>query len=402
MIVTLTNGAATYHTDAARVSACAWALPAAGQIGQATVYIPRTSAAWSRTYIDVVGGLSRLRIADSDLGVWDGVVVGSQDEPDGGITLQCQELTWTLGGDRLPDVTFSGLTAGALAAAAYRRALGGRSSVAVLPGAFADAPPVLPSYSFGGKTLLSCLKDLSQQSGQEWQISDRRLSWGPLVGRHYDVYLTDGGDVVVTQGVNLDASTLLKAVTAGEYTAEAAENANRPGARHIELSGGGAAGLVALKQAADAALAQGRVPAVNVGLSLRRHRLGSAVTTESVPTISGANLLPRWLPTPYTATVVSGTLPVMPHGAQVREGDTLTLCLPGAAAGGMVGRFRVLTRAYTAAAPDLIPLTVQYQQPVLAETLAAYAVRPVQAVVAPLPQDVLGILAASTRLLQAV
>jgi hypothetical protein len=395
MIVTLINGPAQWTEDYP-VSALAWQLPGSGQPGKATVFVPGSSPGASRTYIDTTGGLSRVHIADADLGEWDGFVKLAQGAGGGGLTLQCEELSGALAAELAGEGTFTGLTAGTLALEAYRRAFGGQSNPPVVPGTFADAPPVLLTYSFGGRTLLDVLSDLSQQTGQGWSIAGGRLSWGVPQGRAYEAYLCDDADVLVTDPPTADYSGLLKAVTAratgatgGSFTATAPENAGRPGAVHSVVSvSGDDQSDAAIQRAAETALALGRTPAITEGLQLRRNRAGSAILAAGGGTLTGPNVLPLWLPVPFTPTVITGELPEQPRGREVREGDTLTICLPGALAGGLVARWRVLARQWLAATPDFVGLTVQYQRPLLAETLQAYAVRPHQPIVQPAERNV--------------
>lgn len=193
MLVTLTHTArATADVDAS----VRWQSSASRQTGEAEIVLPRSSPLWDPAYVDEEGGFL-VEIVDDQLGSWRGVAL-TPDFTDTGLRCKALELG-ALCGHRVVGMNrvFEYCTAGQIARRGFKDALGGLGVLGFAEGTFAEAAPVIPRYEFRGQTFFQVLKELSERTGQEWELSASGVfSWLPATGSLYGLSLADGSGVV--------------------------------------------------------------------------------------------------------------------------------------------------------------------------------------------------------------
>lgn len=169
-----------------------WTMSDLRQHGEAKVTIPRDSAAWAEEVIADNGGF--FFEIPTPFGTWRGIA----DVPkytDVGADITLRSVTHWLSIRNVGNRTYYGLTPGAIAKEAIKQGL--KTSVPVTEGTILQAPPFLPVYEFRGQSVLDIFTDLSEQSGQTWEINDQfQVSWLPRQGNHYETWIIDDGKLL--------------------------------------------------------------------------------------------------------------------------------------------------------------------------------------------------------------
>lgn len=169
-----------------------WSATAARDLGRADIKVPRTSPAWNAAYINDEGGfLVELYTA---AGGWRGVADRPIFSADGASISVLPLETWLEGRLVQSSRSFRCLPAGAIAERAVLDGVAGLGSAAIMPGTFCLSGPVVPTYSFNGKSVLQVLTDMHDATGQEWEL-DRfgRINWLPFQGTYRERHLIDDG-----------------------------------------------------------------------------------------------------------------------------------------------------------------------------------------------------------------
>ena len=196
MLVTLTNTSSIQVDLYATVK---WTSTFAREFPTASITVPRTSPAFSPSYIDENGGFL-VKIEHNKLGSW----IGIANVPT--INAEGAEITAThisslisirtVGVNR----TFTGLTAGAIAKAAVQDATAGVSHAFLKLGTFLESTPHIPQYHFTGQYLSEVFANLMDLTGQEWNLSeDGTINWIAPASNMYSYHLCDDGDIVDSQ-----------------------------------------------------------------------------------------------------------------------------------------------------------------------------------------------------------
>lgn len=179
--------------------------PSAGELGDATVTIPRPHAALAvddrgrPLYIDMNGGFM-VTLAHETIGRFVGIADVPTTSLDA-VTLAIMDIAIITTIRRVGNsTTFAAVPAGLIVAAAWREAFGGVGLAAIGLGAVTLSGPLIQSYEFSGQTLADVLGDMGAASGQEWRISDAGLlEWGGWLGEWYPNPICDDGDALQAQ-----------------------------------------------------------------------------------------------------------------------------------------------------------------------------------------------------------
>ncbi|MBV6425170.1 MAG: hypothetical protein NAOJABEB_02984 [Steroidobacteraceae bacterium] len=174
-----------------------WQIPATGDVGQATIELPYSSAAAASSYIDPAGG-SWVEIADEGgVGRWVGIVREINYDATS-LSLSLAQ-PWVMLGDRVlrSETTYrQAMPVGYLAGIVLREGLAGLPWLwsRYLPSA---AGPLIRNYSVNGQDVWSALLDLMDQSQAEVCIDAEtgEVTWnGALAGdlRQTTLLVADG------------------------------------------------------------------------------------------------------------------------------------------------------------------------------------------------------------------
>lgn len=170
-----------------------WTMTDLRRHGEARVEIPRDSLLWDEEIIADKGGFF-FEIYTS-FGIWRGV----SDVPEyteTGASIVVRNLThWMTIRNVGRNVTYYGLTAGAIAREAIRQGI-----LTILPitvGTILEAAPIVPEYTFNGQTVIQVLNDLSDLTNQTWEIDEHyQFNWLPRQGNHHEIWIVDDGKIL--------------------------------------------------------------------------------------------------------------------------------------------------------------------------------------------------------------
>lgn len=166
--------------------------PASRTHGTATITLGRGGPGWD-TALTISEGGTYVELITAG-GTFKGVTDAPEFAPDSCKITVLALSTWLDGRLVAHRPTYQAMTAGTLARRAALDALGGLGAASIVPGVFCEGGQPLSSYQFSGQSLLSVLNDLTQRSGQEWEIDDAgRLNWQPRSGRYLELTLVDDG-----------------------------------------------------------------------------------------------------------------------------------------------------------------------------------------------------------------
>lgn len=169
-----------------------WKLSDLREHGEAQITLTRNSAAWIEEVLSDEGGF--FVEIPTRFGVWRGIADVPTFSPEGAKMVVRNITHWAairLVGTR----TYYGLTAGALAREAIRQGL--LTALPITIGTILEAPPIIPEYEFRGQSVLDVFTDLSEETGQTWEINDDfQISWIPKQGIFREVWLIDDGNLL--------------------------------------------------------------------------------------------------------------------------------------------------------------------------------------------------------------
>ena len=318
----------TYGTNSIGVDAPAerrWVLAASGEAGEATIRLPRDSAAASTTYLNPDGGSLVRILSEGGCGEWFGIVADIDDSDPNLLGITAYQPGKLLGIRQLDAGPIRNTTAGYMATTILREALVGVRGLS------------LPNAPFEGGTLgerefdpsgdaWSGLAALMDASGAEIDVTAAgEINWiGPLANAtRYDTLLVAGGNLQEASYRTVGAGRLAE-VTAGAgpdaFTARRGDAAADGWPGQATIDGTAQSAQRELEARADAAIL-----------------IGGGVTSE------------HW---------------------SIRERDFVNVLIPWAQFGGRLHRCRVLARSL-ADGEALMRLELQVMRPIAPTTISA-------------------------------
>lgn len=345
------------------------AFPTTGQLGGFSVVIPKRHIAASAQY---VGVNALATISHPELGTFRGIAQEPIDESSTALTVRYRDIGAWLDVATLPSATLLSRSAGVLAYVAWASATAGMGEPLLRFALPLDAAPVIPSFEWAaGQSVGEVFKLLAEQSGQEWVIRDGIVYWGAF-GRHLLGHLYADPDLVFDGQTTNPADVASTVIARNSVGMEATWRNPDPAAwrwPRTQLVQSQATDLRGLLTDAETAGAGAASPLTTIRVALRQVRLGSeAGGVVTAPADEGIRLA-------LTEPVVVSAAPAMTEPwAYVREGDYLTITLPGAGvrdtAGlyGSTGQYRVRARRYQSGS-RLLSLDLQTLPPVSLATV---------------------------------
>lgn len=348
-----------------------WVHPSQKVLGSLRARIPRTSAAYRSAYINKDGGF-RLATFHDALGPWYGVVNQPLDfDADGAAVLTAIQV----GAVAQAPIMTSGMifryaTAATIVKAALANALQGNAHIPIRPGAFVEAPPLVPYYKLDGQTFDRVLFDMEGAVGQEPEFApDSALAWSfafnwkPAADTLYAPILVDGADIVY-QGsqIRLDerAARVIGVDRNGrKYTATATDLAAFDAFPREVVISVDTTSEATLAIETEAALALRRYPRVT-----HRFHLAPASPYASGTTATVSDDVSRLR---YAFTYRRESALAAWRG--IREGSFVKILVPGACMDGVATLARVVRRSFsdsaaypTIEAEEVRPLNAQTVQ----------------------------------------
>lgn len=169
-----------------------WTMSDLRQHGESKVFIPRNSAAWISTVINDDGGF--FFDIPTSFGRWRGIA-DVPEYTDAGASITVRNVTHWMAIRNVGTRTFYGLTPGAIAKEAFRHGI--QTAVPLTLGTILEAPPIMPNYEFRGQSVMDVLTDVSELSGQTWEIDDDfQFNWIPRQGNQYETWIIDDGKLL--------------------------------------------------------------------------------------------------------------------------------------------------------------------------------------------------------------
>lgn len=216
--ITFINGANTITVEAP--ASRSWRMAGTGSPGEATISLPRGSAAASPTYIDPDGG-SVVRIASQGgCGSWTGVILPIEED---GRTIELRSVQmWAILSRRHPTRagTLAHVTAGYVASVILREALAGVAGLGVTNAPF-EGGAHIAEFTLDGTDAAGMLSSLMDLSDGELHIDpdSGRIDWcGALAyASRYPTLLIAGGNLHGAR-YRTDATNRVAEVTATNGT----------------------------------------------------------------------------------------------------------------------------------------------------------------------------------------
>lgn len=300
-----------------------WVAPITGEAGEATIRLPRESAANDPVYLDHDGGSLVRILSEGGCGAWSGVVVDIDDTDPGLLTLTAYQPGKLLGKRIVSGLqSLTNVSAGLCATQTLNAALAGVRGLSVRYGPFEGA--VLDGTFDPNGDAWSGITALMDASDGELHITEGGdCQWvGPLAcGRRYDTLLIEGGnfqDVQYQTSIQNRVAEVTSGTGPDEFTARRGDAARDGWPAQASIDGG-------------AQVAQ------------RELEARSAATV----TISGGVTSEHW---------------------SIRERDYVAVLVPRAGGSGRMHRCRVLARSL-ADGDHLMRLELQVVRPVAATTI---------------------------------
>lgn len=187
------------------------------EFGSAKGFIPRDSPVMDTDAIDEDGG-TLIKIEHALLPTWYGIMEGRPEQGSEGWGFEATEIGILLKYNDVPAFAMGGpATAGQIVKRAFD-ALTDWQRAGIRPGSFVEGPPLIPDYETDGTQFASILTEMSDASGQEWEIVENTdgaldLNWIAPRGAMYEPVLTEGWDLANVRRLP-DTSTLVRRVRA--------------------------------------------------------------------------------------------------------------------------------------------------------------------------------------------
>jgi hypothetical protein len=296
------------------VPSCTWRHASTKQDGDATVFVPYTSAAYTSAHIDETRAFPVLLL--SRLGRWDGICV-KVTENGGGCVLACVSQSRLLSAViAARDRTMENLTAGQIMQTVIAQTFASRAGPGLNPGTFAHLPPSISRFTLDGQTVAAAASTLQDMTGQEPQVTAGTFNWLPAVAPAYGTLLVEGD-----------------ALTSPERTIEYDDTLTHLISRTDE-------GQEVAVRAAESA-----------GVWQREQLFTTTTGTRVIRSIEAAAELDHQRLPHITLTV--GLRDTGSHWATLREGMAVEALTPTAGFSGQAATYRVLSRTSTEGSPIL-------------------------------------------------
>ena len=351
---------------------------AARGYGQAKVHIPNDHPLITDTSITAIRGL-QITIHQGLLGSQRYVQVGKAARTERGYDLTCFEIAYLLKLIKVPvqATAFTNLPAGAIVKLALVAGLA-MTQIPIVPGAFAEAGPLVERYEFTGQSVDQVVQDMMTQTGQEWEIDSlNRFNWIGRQGTYYETALTSGYDFCALRYFEVEDDPVGRVIVTDQrgYVAiktaqeHAADLTARTVSQRADTPSSGAT-----DQLAQSILNDGRVVRAVGQIGLYPH--GGSIEI-SLPGIGGGGgsgfalmgggfvLMGGGFPLMGGGGASSGTVTYPTFDAPnwaIRPGDVVRIIAPNAGIrGANAGLYRV--RGYTFGDAHLYPVLDLVQEP---------------------------------------